>query len=71
MLVYALRKKADIKSIINRKWENCSTNRRPDLAKVGRFRVVYQQGESVLKDKDANLLWNRNSGGVSYEARLF
>lgn len=71
MLVKVLRDKANIKSIINRKRENYSTNKRPKLTKVDRFSLVYRQGEPDLKDKDIGLLWNRDSGNVSYRARLF
>lgn len=55
MLVNELRDKTNIESIINKKWKNCSTNKRPKLTKVERFSLVYQQEEADLKDKDTNL----------------
>lgn len=55
MLVNELRDKTNIESIINKKWKNCSTNKRSKLTKVERFSLVYQQEEPDLKDKDTNL----------------
>lgn len=70
-MVNALRDKADIKSIINRRWEYCSTNKRPKRTKVDRVSPVSQQGECDLKDEDTGLCWNEDGGSVTYRARLF
>lgn len=71
MLVNKLRDKANIESIINRKWENCSTNKRPKLTKVERFSLVYQQEEPDLKTRTQALLWNRDNESVVYRAGSF
>ena len=65
MLVNAVREKADIKSIMDRRWGKCSTHKRPKLTKVDRFGPVYEQREPDLKDEGTSLLWNGDCGSSS------